>query len=129
MQQQFNVDLPSLFTIPENKESLARVLEILFDPEETPLSALISAIQYENKPKFGPSAISNLRYDVVQYDSITLRGRIRVGYDMQLTFGCEDAIKDHLNQHSYYNFRFIAGQSLLHVESDAPEAASTFDEF
>ena len=129
MQQRFDIDIPGPFTIPENKESLTKVLEILFDQEESAFPVLMSAIQYENKPKFGPSAISNLRFDVVLYDLVALRGRMRIWYDMQLTFGCEDAIKDHLNQHSYYNFNFIQNKALLHIESDTPEALSTADEF
>jgi len=129
MQEQFDIDFPAPFNIPENKDSLTKVLEIIFDPGERDFSVFTSAIQYENKPKFGPSAISNLRFDVVRYDLVTLRGRIRVWYDIQLTFGCEDTIKDHPNQHSYYNFTFNLAQAQICFESDAPETSSTADEF
>lgn len=127
--QQFDVDLPGSFTAPENKESLAKLLNRLFDLQEAGAASLASAIQYENKPKFGPSAISNLHFDIVSYAPGTLNGRLRVTYDMQLTFGCEDLIKDHTGQHSYYNFRFDQTRALLHFKSDAPEEPSTANEF
>ena len=129
MQEQFDVSLPPAFAIPENEANLKTSLEHIFAPQEPALSSLESAIQYENKPKFGPSAISNLRLDVVHYDAVILKGRLRVTYDMQLTFGCEDLTKDHPNQHSYYNFTFNLAQAQIYFESDAPEAASTADEF
>ena len=129
MQQKFNVSLPASFIIPENKEQLKTALDHLFNPQEAALPALGSALLYENKPKFGPSAISNFRFDVVRYNSINLKGRLRVVYDMQLTFGCEDAVKTHHDQHSYYDFNFNPAQLLLMFESDAPDPPSTADEF
>ncbi|MBD1385305.1 hypothetical protein IDJ75_08445 [Mucilaginibacter rigui] len=129
MQEQFDVSLPAAFAIPENEADLKTSLENIFAPQEPAFSSLASAIQYENKPKFGPSAISNIRFGVVHYDMAILKGRLRVTYDMQLTFGCEDVIKDHLNQHSYYNFLFIPGQALLHFEGDVTELPSTAGEF
>jgi hypothetical protein len=47
---------------------------------------------------------------------------------MQLTFGCEDFVKDHLDQHSYYNFNLLS-PGLLRFISDQPEAPTTADEF
>lgn len=129
MQQQFDVSLPAGFVIPTSIEQLRVALELLLGFDGISKHDMLSAIQYENKPKFGPSDISNLRFDVVQYDPVNFNGSLRLLYDMQLTFGCEDAIKDHLNQHSYYNFRFILEGTLLHFESDAPEPASTANEF
>jgi hypothetical protein len=129
MQQQFDVSLPPSFATPETAEQLTTALKSLFGTPETTLASLISALQYENKPKFGPSAINNLRFNVVRYDAGSLKGRLRLLYDMQLTFGCEDVIKDHLNQHSYYNFWFTPGQGLLHFESDAQDLPSTANEF
>jgi hypothetical protein len=129
MQQKFEVSLPAGFAIPVNTEQLKTDLGLLFDSQESALTNLGSALQYENKPKFGPSTISNLRFDVVRYDPLNLKGRLRVVYDMQLTFGCEDVIKTHHDQHSYYNFNFTPAQSLLIFESDAPDPPSTADEF
>jgi hypothetical protein len=129
MQEKFDVLLPTGFVIPENKVAATRIIEHLFDSQGLALSDLISALQYENKPKFGPSAISNIRLEVAAYDASGLNGRLRVLYDMQLTFGCEDAVKNHLDQHSYYNFKFVPMQALLHFESDAIEIRSTSDEF
>jgi hypothetical protein len=129
MQERFTTLLPAGFAIPENGEQLLIGLNLIFDPQEPALSSLASAIQYENKPKFGPSAISNIRFEVVHFDQDILKGRLRLTYDMQLTFGCEDLIKNHPNQHSYYNFTFNLGQAQICFESDAPEAASTADEF
>lgn len=129
MQEQFDVLLPVAFAIPENEAHLKTSLEHIFEPQGAAFISMASAIQYENKPKFGPSAISNLRFDAVRYDPVNLTGRLRLLYDMQLTFGCEDVIKDHHDQHSYYNFKFIPEHSLLHIESDALEAPSTADEF
>ena len=129
MQEQFDVSLPPGFTVPQNKESLTTGLGQLFNRQEAALPALVSALQYENKPKFGPSAISNLRFEVVAYHPAASNGRLRVLYDMQLTFGCEDVTKTHTDQHSYYNFKFNPGQPLLHFEGDASDALSTADEF
>ncbi|MES2061808.1 MAG: hypothetical protein V4456_07810 [Bacteroidota bacterium] len=127
--QQFDALLTPSFAIPENKEQLTLSLDLLLSPGSAAAPGLTSALQYENKPKFGPSAITNLRFDVVQYDPVSLKGRLRLIYDMQLTFDCEDVIKDHLNQHSYYNFRFVPAESLLHFESDTPEMPTTANEF
>nr|WP_067056469.1 hypothetical protein [Mucilaginibacter sp. L294] len=127
--QQFDVPLPTGVAFPENKEQLTLSLALLLDAGGAAETALASALQYENKPKFGPSAISNLRFEVAHYDLVSLRGRIRVLYDMQLTFGCEDVIKDHLNQHSYYNLQFNPGGGLFHFESDTPEMPTTAEEF
>jgi len=129
MQEQFDISFPAAFAIPENEANLKTSLEHIFAPQGPALSSLASAIQYENKPKFGPSAISNIRFEVVHLDQDILKGRLRLTYDMQLTFGCEDLIKNHPNQHSYYNFTFNLGQAQICFESDAPEAASTADEF
>lgn len=127
--QAFDISLPAGFTIPVNNEQVIAGLDLFLSPDGIARQDMLSAVRYENKPKFGPSAISNLRFDVLHYDPVSLKGRLRLWYDMQLTFGCEDAIKDHLNQHSYYHFGFILEGTLLHFESDAPEPASTADEF
>lgn len=129
MQQKFDVSLPASFAIPENKDLLKTILEQLFNLQGNALSAITAALQYENKPKFGASTISNLRFEVVRYDSLSQNGRLRVLYDMQLTFGCEDVIKTHHDQHSYYDFNFNPAMSLLQFESDTPEMPSTVDEF
>ncbi|MES2267701.1 MAG: hypothetical protein V4520_13135 [Bacteroidota bacterium] len=129
MQQQFDIDLPAAFAASKNDEAVMRFMERLFAPQGTAFATLVSALQYENKPKFGPATISNLRFEIVRYDLVSLKGRVRVLYDMQLTFGCEDMTKDHLNQHSYYNFNFILQPAQMHFASDAPEPASTADEF
>lgn len=129
MQQKFNVSLPASFIIPQNSEQLKTALDHVFNPQGAALPALGSALQYENKPKFGPSTISNLRFEVVAYQPDNLKGRLRIWYDMQLTFGCEDAVKTHHNQHSYYDFNFNPAQLLLMFESDAPDPPSTADEF
>jgi len=127
--QLFDVSLPTGFAIPENNEQLTLSLPLLLASDGASAPGLTSALQYENKPKFGPSAISNLRFEVVQYHPVSLNGRLRVMYDMQLTFGCEDLTKDHLNQHSYYNFWFVPAKGLLHLKSDAPEMPTTANEF
>jgi hypothetical protein len=127
--QQFDVPLLPGFVIPKNKEQLILRLGLLLSLGGAAMPGLSSALQYENKPKFGPSAISNLRFEVIRYEPLSLKGRLRLMYDMQLTFGCEDVIKDHLNQHSYYNFSFNPGGGLLHFESDIAEMPSTADEF
>jgi hypothetical protein len=124
--QQFEISTPVGFAMPADNEELTASLKALLSLDHT---AVTSALQYENKPKFGPSAISNLQVNVVRYDAINLKGRVRFTYDMQLTFGCEDVIKDHLNQHSYYNFELNTADGLLRLESDAPELPSTADEF
>jgi hypothetical protein len=129
MQEKLDVSLPPGFAIPENKEQLTKALKLIFDLQGDALPAITAALQYENKPKFGASTISNLRFEVVRYDSLSQNGRLRVLYDMQLTFGCEDVIKTHHDQHSYYNFNFNPAMSLLQFESDTPEMPSTVDEF
>ncbi|MBB5397374.1 hypothetical protein [Mucilaginibacter sp. AK015] len=129
MHEQFTIDLSGRFSLPETEGDLMEMLGYLFAPAQSALTDFISALQYENKTKFGPSQISNLRFYPVMYEPATVTGRIRVVYDMQLTFGCEDAVKDHLNQHSYYNFKFNPSKSCLHFESDVPEAPSAAEEF
>jgi hypothetical protein len=127
--QQFDISLPAGFVIPTNNGQLIAGLNLFLSPNGIAEPGMADAIQYENKPKFGPSAISNIRFDVMRYDPVNLTGRLRLLYNMQLTFGCEDFVKDHPDQHSYYNFRFISEHSLLHFESDALGAPSTADEF
>jgi hypothetical protein len=127
--EKFDVMLPEASIIPDTREQLVTLLEQQLQPSSPAFSNMASAIQYENKPKFGPSAISNVHFEVVSYNNSTLTGRLRIRYDMQLTFGCEDLIKDHINQHSYYNLSFRPNERVLRFESDDQEAPSTANEF
>ncbi|MBL4678609.1 MAG: hypothetical protein JKY70_20800 [Mucilaginibacter sp.] len=129
MQQSFKTDLPVSVRAPEDPEDIQRFIDTLFEPDNRAYPALVSALQYENKPKFGPSTVSNIRFVVERFDEISLKGRLRISYDMQLTFGCEDFTKDHHNQHSYYNFNINIPDNSLDFSTDIVEERSTADEF
>ncbi|OJW17430.1 hypothetical protein [Mucilaginibacter sp. 44-25] len=129
MQQSFNTSLPVGFSKLDSPEDILCFIEALFNPDSHAYPLLVSALQYENKPKFGPSTISNLRLSLISFDLQTLSGRLRIGYDMQLTFGCEDLVKDHVNQHSYYNFVIDIAHKNISFASDILETPSTADEF
>lgn len=129
MQQSFNIDLPAGFSTPENPGDVLCFIETLFNPDGRAYPALETALQYENKPKFGPSAISNVGFEIERFDLKTQKGRLRISYDMQLTFGCEDYTKDHRNQHSYYNFVIDISGKTIGFSTDVVEDRSTADEF
>ncbi|RFZ92570.1 hypothetical protein D0C36_14210 [Mucilaginibacter conchicola] len=129
MQQSFNIDLPLGFNTPEHPDDILCFIEALFNPDSRAYPALESALQYENKPKFGPSAISHVQFVVERFDVASLKGRLRISYDMQLTFGCEDFTKDHRNQHSYYNFNIDISANHIRFSTDIIEERSTADEF
>lgn len=129
MQELFNVALPAGFRKPDTQEEILHTLEALLGPPSRANLSLTAALQYENKPRFGPSAITNLRFKLIDFDLQKLSGRLKVNYDMQLTFGCEDLVKDHVNQHSYYNFVIDVNRKVILFSSDVPEGPSPSDEF
>lgn len=129
MQQSFNIALPVGFSKPDSPDDILCFIEALFNPDSRAYPSLTSALQYENKPKFGPSTITNLALKLVAFDLQTLKGRVRINYDMQLTFGCEDLVKDHVNQHSYYNFVIDIANKNISFKSDIIETPSPADEF
>lgn len=124
MTQTFNLPLPLL---PRNERDLTEQLDEILSSSY--LADISTALIHENKEKFGPSAISNLSYEVVSYNPSTQKGRMRFWYDMQLTFGCEDLIKDHRKQHSYYNFIIDSADLKISFRGDEQESRSTADEF
>ncbi|QXV66199.1 hypothetical protein INP83_03660 [Mucilaginibacter sp. 21P] len=129
MNQSFNIDLPEGFVKPESLDDMGKFIERLFCDNSKAYAFLQSALQYENKSKFGPSSISNTTFSIEHFDEHTLKGRMRVNYDMQLTFGCEDFTKDHRNQHSYYEFGIDLQKNTIHFDGDVIEERSTADEF
>jgi len=124
MTQTFNLPLSSL---PQNEADLTDQLDEALSSSY--LSDVLTALIHENKEKFGPSAISNLSYEVVSYNPSSQNGRMRFWYDMQLTFGCEDLVKDHKKQHSYYNFNIDSSILKITFYGDEQESRSTADEF
>ncbi|MFD0795258.1 hypothetical protein ACFQZX_16675 [Mucilaginibacter litoreus] len=129
MKQTFEIALPKGFTTPDNADEIANLIITLFTPDSIAYPAILSALQYENKPWFGPSLISNLQVDVIKFDTNGLTGRIKLLYDIQVTFGCEDYTKDHVGQHSYYNFKIEPSKELIYFDGEDIEQLSTADEF
>jgi hypothetical protein len=129
MQQSFYIDLPQGFSVPESPKDILCFIETLFNPDSRAYPTLEAALQYENKPKFGPATISNVSFMLERFDLNSLKGRLRISYNMQLTFGCEDFTKDHRNQHSYYNFVIDISGKNINFFTDVIEERSTSDEF
>ncbi|TWR29840.1 hypothetical protein FPZ43_08270 [Mucilaginibacter pallidiroseus] len=124
MMQTFSVPLSSF---PQNEIALTEQLDEILSSSY--LADISTALIHENKEKFGPSVISNLSFEVVSYNLSAQTGRVRFWYDMQLTFGCEDLVKDHKKQHSYYNFIIDSADLKISFRGDEQESRSTADEF
>ena len=130
MQESFEAILPAGFIIPEGNEAVEAALLDLFQPDSLAHRQLITALKLEIRDKFGSPEISNLQFEIKQFDTGSLKGRMRINYALQLIFSCSDITNNFHGQHTYWNFEIKRQTSRIYFEGDQyGDLRSTADEF
>lgn len=130
MQETFYITLPDKFSTPANNKELLIFLIETFKPESKPYNTLIAALTEENKDKFGSSKFDAISFEIKNFDTNLLKGRLRIQYSLELTFSCSAIINDLKNQHTYFNFELHPHLASIHFEGDEyGHLRSTADEF
>jgi hypothetical protein len=130
MQEVFNIPLPDDLVTQQNNDQLQKAMEVIFHPGSEAYKSLIAALTEENKDKFGSSKFDNFQFEVKRFDPATQNGRLRIQYQLELTFSCSGIVNDLNNQHSYWNFETDRQSGRMHFEGDEyGDLRSTTDEF
>ncbi|MET3977913.1 hypothetical protein ABIB62_000480 [Mucilaginibacter sp. UYP25] len=130
MQERFDIILTEGFNIPRDNDALQATIDNLFKPGMQPYNLLLEALTEENRDKFGSSKFDALTFEVKRFDAVTLNGRIRVNYRLQLTFSCSAIVNDLNNQHSYWNLEIDPTLNTAHFEGEEyGDLRSTANEF
>ncbi|WP_374948478.1 hypothetical protein [Mucilaginibacter sp.] len=118
MQEKFTAYLPPAFIMPGDNEQLLAAIDALFAIGTQTFAEIVEALKQEEKEKFGSPEITNLRFEVKRYNPVTLAGRLRINYDLQLTFSCSALVNDLNNQHSYWDFFIDPETRQIHFEGE-----------
>lgn len=130
MRESFSVPLSTEHHLPTYDSDLIDFLTTLFSSEGSANSLLFEALKQEEKEKFGSPEIENLRFELKRFDPMTFKGRLRLRYNLQLTFSCSGLVNQLVDQHSYWNFELDRSSALIHFIGDEyGDLRSTADEF
>ncbi|GGH09718.1 hypothetical protein [Mucilaginibacter phyllosphaerae] len=130
MQEKFDVALPDGCLLPQNDRQLLAVIQTVFMPGSQPYTLLINALTEENKDKFGSSEFEGLQFEIKRFDPQVLTGRLRITYQLRLTFSCSAIVNNLNNQHAYWDFTINAFTNTAHFTGEAyGDLRSTADEF
>jgi hypothetical protein len=129
MQESFETIFPDGFSIPQSNEALETTLLDLFQPDSLAYQLLITALKLEIRDKFGSPEISNLQFEIKRFDAVSLKGRMRINYALQLIFSCSDITNNFQGQHTYWNFEINRQTSHIYFEGEEyGDLRSTADE-
>ena len=130
MQEYFSFLLPGDLAVPQNNDELGLALKLWFQPGNKPYELLITALTLEIRDLFGSPVISSVQFEVKRYDPISLAGRVRINYHLQLTFSCSGIINEQPARHSYWNFNFDKTIGIAYFKGEEyGDLRSTHDEF
>ncbi|RYU89362.1 hypothetical protein EWM62_13615 [Mucilaginibacter terrigena] len=130
MQEKFDLALPGDFTIPRDNSRVQKNMNAIFSQGGEPYMTLVAALTEENKEKFGSPKFTGLHFEVKQFNPSLLSGRLRIKYNMELTFSCSGIINYLNNQHSYWNFKIDKALAVVRFVGDEyGDLRSTADEF
>ncbi|MBD1393532.1 hypothetical protein [Mucilaginibacter glaciei] len=130
MKESFSTAFPDNFCIPLVSEDIIPLAGVLFSPGTEAFYLLVEALKQEEKEKFGSPEITNLRFELKRFDPVKLNGRVRLLYDLQLTFSCSALVNGLNNQHSYWNFEIDEPSKTIYFEGEEyGDIRSTVDEF
>jgi hypothetical protein len=130
MKERFKASLPANFILPTTDKELQAALTQLFNYQGRSFNNLAEALKAENREKYGLPEISNISFEVIKFEPELIKGRIRVNYNLHITFSCSAIINHQNNQHSYWDFDFNRHfNELYFVGDEYGDIRSTLDEF
>jgi hypothetical protein len=130
MKECFKASLPPNLSLPKTNQQLQQFITALFNQPGQNLNNLVEALKAENKDKYGLPEVTNLNFQVIDFDPNLVRGRIRVNFNLIITFSCSAIITNHNNQHSYFTFDYNRHfNELYFVGDEYGDIRSTLDEF
>jgi hypothetical protein len=130
MKERFKASLPANFILPTTDQELQSALTQLFNDQGMSFNNLAEALKAENREKYGLPEISNISFEVIKFEPELIKGRIKVNYNLHITFSCSAIITHQNNQHSYWDFDFNKHfNELYFVGDEYGDIRSTLDEF
>jgi hypothetical protein len=130
MKERFKASLPANFILPTTDQELQAALTQLFNDQGRLFNNLAEALKAENREKYGLPEISNISFEVIKFEPELIKGRIKVNYNLHITFSCSAIINHQNNQHSYWDFDFNKHfNELYFVGDEYGDIRSTLDEF